>query len=125
MLEQLAAAGLAVNPGQDAGIGGGVDHPIDRADCLQVAREAHVAVTKLDAEFGEFAPVTLAAWAAEIIETDEAEFAAGPMLAKAACERAADKAAAPRDEYPHAACDRSGACSCAFTEPKCFTEQAS
>ena len=51
VLDELARAGLAVDAGEDAGVGGGVDDPIDGREGFEVAGGAEVAVEEFDADF--------------------------------------------------------------------------
>ncbi len=51
VLDQLAAAGYAVDTGQNAGIGRCVDDPVDLRQGLEVGRAADIAVKEPDPEF--------------------------------------------------------------------------
>ena len=51
VFDELARAGFAVDAGEDAGVGGGVDDPIDGREGFEVAGGAEVAVEEFDADF--------------------------------------------------------------------------
>lgn len=51
VLDELAGTGLAIYASEDAGVGGGVDDPIDGREGFEVARGAEVAVKEFDADF--------------------------------------------------------------------------
>ena len=51
VLDELAGTGLAIDASEDAGVGGGVDDPIDGRKRLEIARGAEVAVKEFDADF--------------------------------------------------------------------------
>ncbi len=99
VLDELAGTGLAIDASEDAGIGGGVDDPIDGGERLEVAGGAEVAVKEFDADFFEAVAVGLAAGADEIIEADEG--VAGAGFGEGAREGAADKAAHTGDQNSH------------------------
>ena len=99
VFDELARAGLAVDAGEDARVGGGVDDPVDGGEGFEVARGAEVAVEELYSDFFQRVAVGFAAGADEIIETDERVASAG--LDQGACEGAADKAAHTGDQDSH------------------------
>ena len=68
MLYELTGAGFAVDTGEHAGIGGGVDDPVDGGQRLEIAGGAKIGVEDFDAKFFEFGAVGLAAGADEIVE---------------------------------------------------------
>jgi hypothetical protein len=51
VLDELAGTGLAIDASEDAGIGGGVDDPIDSGERLEIAGGAEVAVEEFHADF--------------------------------------------------------------------------
>ena len=71
VLDELAARGVAVHPGEHARIGGGVDDDIGRRQHLEVGGETDVGVMQGDAERAQSRSILLAARAHEVVETDE------------------------------------------------------
>src|SRR5215470_8592010 len=51
VLEQLAAAEIALDAGEHAWVGGSVDHPVGGRERLEVARGANVSMKEFDAQF--------------------------------------------------------------------------
>ena len=99
VLDQLARTRATVRAGEHAGVGGGINHPIDRRQGLQITRGAEVAVEQLHAEPLQLRAIGFAARADEVVEA--AEFVAGPALDERARERAAHEAANAGDEDAH------------------------
>ena len=101
VFDELAGAGLAVHAREDAGIGGGVDHPIHGGERLEVAGGTEIGVEDFDAKFFEFGAVRFTAGADKIIEA--IELMTGARGGEGAGERAADEAANAGDENAHGA----------------------
>ena len=53
VFDELARAGFAVDAGQDARVGGGVDNPVHGWQGLEIARGAEIGVNNFDPEFFE------------------------------------------------------------------------
>jgi len=51
VLDELAGTCFAIDAGEDAGVGGGVDDPVDSGKRLEIAGGAEVAVEEFDADF--------------------------------------------------------------------------
>ena len=95
VLDQLAAAGLAVHAGEHAGVGGRLDDPIAAGQRLQVAGIADVAVMELDAVLAQGAAIGLTAGPDEVVQARD--LPVRPAFPQAAGERAADKTADASD----------------------------
>ncbi len=96
VLDELAAGGLAVDAGEHARVGRGVDDHVDGGQRLEVGREPDVGVVDGDAERAERSAIQLAAWPDEVVEPDE--FDAVPCVDPAANQRRADEAAGAGDQ---------------------------
>ena len=70
VLDQLTAAGSAVDPGQHACIGRGVDHPVGIRQFLEVAGGPQVGMEQARPQLFEFRPVGFAPGADEIVESE-------------------------------------------------------
>ncbi len=70
VLDELTGTRFAVDPGEDAGIRGGVDDPFEEAESFQVGGAADVAVEDLDAAGGEPFAVQPRAGAGKVVDTD-------------------------------------------------------
>jgi hypothetical protein len=99
MLDELTGACFAIDAGEDARVGSGVDYEVDSRDGFEIAGRSEVTVVKFYSEGFEFGPVGFAAWADEIIEADQRVVLAG--LYERPGEGAADKAADAGDKYFH------------------------
>lgn len=101
VFDELARAGFAVDAGEDAGVGGGVDDPVHGWQGLEIARGAEIGVDNFDPEFFEFGAIGFAAGTDEVVET--VELVAGTGGDESPGERAADEAADAGDENAHGA----------------------
>ena len=99
VFDDLTATGQAVHPGEDAGVGGGIDHPIGGWEGIDIAPGAEIGVENFDAESLEGATIEFASRADKVIETKD--FEGGIVLAEVSGERTADEAAESRDENFH------------------------
>ena len=99
MLDDLATAGAAIEAGEDAGIGSGVDEDIDGREGFKIAGEADVAVGNLDAELFEGVAIELAAVADEVVDSDDGDGRVG--FAPESGEGASDEPADSGDEDLH------------------------
>ena len=104
MLDELAGTCFAIDAGEDAGVGGGVDDPVDSGKRLEIAGGAEVAVEEFDADFFQGVAIRLAARTDEIIEAEEG--VAGAGFGERAREGAADKAAHTGDQNSHGMSER-------------------
>lgn len=68
VLHQLPAAGLAVHPGEHAGVGCGINDPVGGRQRGHIRRAAYVYMLHANAGTLEFQPVQLASWPDEIIK---------------------------------------------------------
>jgi hypothetical protein len=94
VFEQLTAAGAAVESGEDAGVGGGVDEPVHVRQALEVAGLPDIAVKQADAKALEGQSVDLGPRAAEVVHPQD-----GPSgLDQMADDLAADEATGSGDE---------------------------
>lgn len=94
VFEELAAAGAAVEAGEDAGVGGGVDDPVHVGEGLEVAGQADVAMEEAHTELLEGEAIDLGAGTAEVVEAEGGP-AAGDEVAE---DLAAGEAAGTGDE---------------------------
>ena len=101
VFDELAGAGFSVDAGEDAGVGGGVDNPVDARKRFEVAGGAEIGVDDFYAEFFEFGAVGLAAGTDEVVEA--VELVTGTGTGEGAGEGAADEAADAGDENAHEA----------------------
>ena len=99
MLDDLAAAGTAVDAGQNAGVGRRIDDPVGVAGRLQIAGAADVAVPDADAGRFEARPRRLASRPAEIVDPGQQRTRKAPLQAER--QLAADEAADPGDQDSH------------------------
>ena len=97
VLQQFAAAGLAIHPSENAGIGGGVDDPIDATGLLEVLLPPDVPHPKLHPSRLDDGAVELTARATEVIKT--ADLVA--RLAEAEGQLGTNKAADAADQNFH------------------------
>ena len=101
VLDELAAAGFAIDAGENAGVGGGVDDPIDGREGFEIGGDADLAVKDSNAFEGERAPIGFRAGAGEIV--DAGDLRAGEGSLQAAREGRAHESADPGDEDAHGA----------------------
>ena len=99
MLDELPGAGLAIRAGEDAGIGGRVEHPVDWRQCLDITGCAEVAVEQPHPEFFQFRPIGFAPRPDEVVESGQ--FVRGSPVGQRARNRAAHEAADARDKNAH------------------------
>ncbi len=71
MFEELARAGFAVAPGEDAGLSRRIDDPIRGGKGVNIAGHAEVAMHEIDAEPFQRQAIGFASLAGEIVEAHD------------------------------------------------------
>ena len=76
VFEQLARAGFAVNAGQHAGIGGGINRKIGGRQSFKIRRAANIRMNYFYAELCQFAEVVFTTRTDEVVHAKDLEFSA-------------------------------------------------
>src|SRR6476660_9455428 len=99
MLEQLAAARVAVYPSQHTWIGRRVDYPFNFWYDIEITSTAHVSMKEVESRRLEWHAILVAASAQKVVDTPELD--PGIKLLDVSCQNASSKTANPGNEYFH------------------------
>jgi hypothetical protein len=99
VFDDLARTAAIIDSGEDAGVGGSINYPVDGRKGFEIGSIPNVPVLNFDSMRTEDGAIRLTSWPDEVFDSDY--FARRIMFAKPICQGTTDKTTNACNEEPH------------------------